>query len=139
MSTIIRFFTLLTIAAAGFALPLNCAQGVSAADPVSITIPAVQQLDVANDTQGDPSGADTSQSLAQQFLDGFPLDCGESATPRAAEQPATFDTQPYVPGYMVSTIQLTEQSTDYYVPPPALIPIESRAGPPDAPPPKSID
>ena len=140
MSTLVRFLTLLTIAAAGFALPLTCAQSTSAADPVTIEIPSFQVIDSSAEAPpSDETGAAVTPSLIQHLLDSIPLDCGDGATPRAAEQPATFDTQPYVPGYLVSTIPMVEESADFVAPPPKLIPIESRAGPPDAPPPKSID
>ena len=139
MSTLVRFFTLLTIAAAGFALPMTCAQTTSATDSVAIEIPASQEIDSSVDAPAESPGATVDPSLIQHLLGTIPLDCGDGATPRVAEQPATFDTQPYVPGYLVSTIRLVEESSDFVVPPPELIPIESRAGPPDAPPPKSID
>ena len=139
MSIIVRFLTLLTIAAAGFALPISCAQGTSATDFVVLERPAIHQVDSVVETPDDLTGAETARDLTQDLFDALPLDCGDGSTPRAVEQPATFDTQPFVPGYLVSTIQLDEASSDYYAPTPALIPIESRAGPPDAPPPKSID
>ncbi|TXG81316.1 MAG: hypothetical protein E6R14_08005 [Thermomicrobiales bacterium] len=136
---IFRFFTLLTIAAAGFALPMTCAQGASATDSVTIDIPAYQVLDSSTKTPATPAGADVDPSLVQQLLETLPLDCGDGATPRAAEQPATFDTQPFVPGYLVSPSLLTEESADFFAPPPVLIHFDSHAGPPEAPPPKSID
>ncbi len=139
MSTLLRLFTLITIAAAGFALPMTCAQTPIAAAAATIDIPATQQIDAPADVPSDPVGAQAARSLVQHLLDTLPLDCGDSSTPRVAEHPATFDTQPFVPGYLVSTIQLDEESSDFYAPPPALNPIDSRAGPPDAPPPKSID
>jgi hypothetical protein len=139
MSTLVRFFTLLTIAAAGFALPMTCAQSTSATDSVAIEIPAFQAIDSSGEAPAESTGADIAPSLIQHLLDTLPLDCGDSATPLAAEQPAIFDTQPYVPGYLVSTIQMVEDTSDFVAPPPPLIPIASRAGPPDAPPPKSID
>ncbi len=139
MSIVVRFFTLLTIAAAGFALPISCAQGTSAGDFVTIEVPATQRIDSATDVPVDATAPDTVRALTEHLFDSLPLDCGDGSTPRAGEQPATFGTQPFVPGYLVSTIQLDEESTDFFAPPPALIPIESRAGPPDAPPPKSID
>lgn len=135
MSILLRFFTLITIAAAGFALPMSCAQ-TSAAAPVTVDIPAVQHIDVATP---EPPLDHIGATLAQHLSETLPLDCGDGATPSASEHPATFDTQPFVPGYLVSTIQLDEETTDFFAPPPALIQIDSRAGPPDAPPPKSID
>ncbi len=139
MSTLVRFFTLLTIAAAGFALPMTCAQSTSAIDSVTIEIPALQIIDSSVELPSVAVGAEVDPTLIQHLLDTLPLDCGDGSTPRAVEQPATFDTQPYVPGYLVSTIQMVEETSDFVAPPPKLIPIESRAGPPDAPPPKSID
>lgn len=139
MSTLVRFFTLLTIAAAGFALPMTCAQTTSATDSVAIEIPAFQVIDTSVEAPAESTGANVDPSLIQHLLDTIPLDCGDGPTPRVAEQPATFDTQPYVPGYLVSTIQMVEDTSDFVAPLPELIPIESRAGPPDAPPPKSID
>lgn len=139
MSTLIRFFTLLTIAAAGFALPMTCAQSTSAAESATVEIPAILHIDSSSETPATVTGADMAQSLTKHLVDALPLDCGDGPTPRASEQPATVDTQPFVPGYLVSTIQLAEESSDFFAPPPALISIESRAGPPDAPPPKSID
>ena len=139
MSTLVRFFTLLTIAAAGFALPMTCAQSTSASDSVSIERPAVQQVDSAVEVPPDSTVEHAPQSFVRHLLETIPLDCGDEPAPRASEQPATFATQPFAPGYLVSTIQLTEESSDFEAPSPELIPFESRAGPPDAPPPKSID
>lgn len=139
MSIFVRFFTLLTIAAAGFALPLSCAQSTSASDFVTIEVPAIQQIDSAVELPDDSTGADTVRALTEHLFDSLPLDCGDSSTAPAAEQPATFDTQPYVPGYLTATIGLDEESPGFVALPSVLIPIESRAGPPDGPPPKSID
>jgi hypothetical protein len=139
MSTLVRLLTLLTIAAAGFALPLNCAQDASAAAPVAIEIPALQQIEPGAETPTVLTGEHAARSIAQQLFDTIPFDCGDGPTSRASEHPAIFDTQPFVPGYLVSSIQLDEESADNYALPPVLIPIDSRAGPPDAPPPKFID
>lgn len=139
MSTLLRLFTLFTIAAAGFALPMTCALDTSAAEPTTIEIAASPHLDTTAGAPADLTGADTAQTLTQHLFDKLPLDCGNGATPRATEHPATFDTQPFVPGYLVSTIALVQDSSDVFAPPPQLIAIESRAGPPDVPPPKSID
>ena len=79
------------------------------------------------------------KSLVQHLFDKLPLDCGDSATPRVTDNPAVFDTQPFVPGYLVSTIPLEDQQAETFAPSPALDSLDSRAGPPDGPPPKSID
>lgn len=134
MSTVVRLFTLITIAAAGFALPMNCAQNAFAAEPVAIEIPAHPQIE----SPGHATAGDTAQTLTHRLFDKLPLDCGDNASPTVSEHPATFDTQPFVPGYLESTFQLAEESSDIFAPPPAMNPFESRAGPPDAPPPKSI-
>ncbi len=140
MSTLLRLFTLFTIAAAGFALPMTCAQGSSAAAPVTPEIAAVQQIDPVVGHQAETTGNDLApKSITQHLFDTLPLDCGDGATPRVAEQPALFDTQPFVPGYLVSSLRLGEEAPDFVAPPPAMIPSESRAGPPDPPPPQSID
>ncbi len=139
MSTLVRLLTLLTIAAAGFALPMTCAQAASAADPVAIEIPAAPQANSFAELPAESIGEDSASSLMQRLFEGTPLDCDNSPSSTATDQPVTFDTQPFVPGYLVSNFQLGEESSDSFAPPPVLIPIESRAGPPDAPPPKSID
>src|SRR4249919_2703210 len=100
MAFIVRLFTLLTIAAAGFAMPMTCAQigSASAADSVAIEIPAAQQLE--DHDAPVPSLTETSNamhSLAERILERDPLDCGGKSTPRATDQPALFDTQPFVP------------------------------------------
>jgi hypothetical protein len=141
MTILVRLLTLLTIAAAGFALPMTCAQGgpASAADPVSIEIPAAQQLAAAPASSAHLSEAQkTVVSLADRVLDQTPFDCGKTA-PRVTDHPATFDTQPFVPGYLGSTLLFDKDRAHSIAPPAELIPIESRAGPPDGPPPKSID
>lgn len=142
MSLVVRLLTLLTIAAAGFALPMTCAQSgsASAAEPVSIEIPMARQVSphdqpvalLADEQQ-------TAHSLTERLLDKLPFDCGDKATPRANEHPATFDIQPFVPGYLVSNVPLDELQVKTFALPPPLDPIDSRVGPPDAPPPKSID
>jgi hypothetical protein len=139
MSIVIRFLTLLTIAAAGFALPMSCAQGASAVDVVPVTQPTFQVLDAHLDVPVELTDTDAAPSLAKQVRDLLPFDCGDAPTSRASEQPATFATQPFVPGYLVATIQLDEETTHIVVPPLPPSPVDSRAGPPDAPPPQSID
>ena len=139
MTTLVRLFTLFTIAAASFALPMTCAQGSSAAAPVTLESSAVQQIDFVEDHPVERTGSETAaRSITQHLFDTLPLDCGDGATPRVAEHPATFDTQPFVPGYLVTSIRLSEESAEVVAPPPAMIPSESRAGPPDPPPPQSI-
>jgi hypothetical protein len=141
MTLVVRLLTLLTIAAAGFAMPMTCAQsgGASAADAVAIEIPASRQLDPVPVVDGTTAALQhVEHNLADRLLDKLPFDCGET-TPQVTDHPATFDTQPFVPGYLVSAILLDEDRPDTFALPPALIPIDSRAGPPDAPPPKSID
>jgi len=141
MTLVVRLLTLLTIAAAGFAMPMTCAQGetTAAAHPVAIEIPAAQQLESPHT---DPTNVSEAQqaiaSLADRVLDQAPFDCGKTAS-SVTDHPATFDTQPFVPGYLGSTFLLDEDRCDTFAPPAELIPVESRAGPPDAPPPKSID
>lgn len=141
MTLVARLLTLLTIAAAGFALPITCVQGDAAAapEPVAIEIPAAQQLDAP---QTDPNHVSEARqevaTLAHRALDRAPFDCGETV-PRVTDHSGTFDAQPFVPGYLGSTFLLDEDQSDSFAPPVQLIPFESRAGPPDAPPPKSID
>ncbi|MEZ4504544.1 MAG: hypothetical protein R2848_01490 [Thermomicrobiales bacterium] len=89
---------------------MSCAQ-TSAAAPVTIDIPAVQHIDVATP---EPPLEHIGATLAQHLSETLPLDCGDGATPSASEHPATFDTQPFVPGYLVSTIQLDEEATDFF-------------------------
>jgi hypothetical protein len=140
MSLVVRLFTLLTIATAGFALPMTCAQNGAASEPASIEIPADQQLS-PHDALTAPltDERQDAHSLTERLLDKLPFDCGDKATPHATEHPATFDTEPFVPGYLVSNVLLDEQRDENFALPPPLIPVDSRAGPPDAPPPKSID
>jgi hypothetical protein len=140
MTIFVRLLTLLTIAAAGFAMPLTCAQGsaASASDAPSIEIPAAQQLDHQTIDHLSAAFEQQSSSVPDRVLNGLPFDCGEAA-PQVDDHSATFDTQPFVPGYLESTFQLDEDRPAEFALPPVLIPIESRAGPPDAPPPKSID
>ena len=140
MTLVVRLLTLLTIAAAGFALPMTCAQNGSTAgaEPVAIEIPASQQQEIpALDRIHLTSEQQAAHTLTDRVLDKLPFDCGKSA-PRVTDHPAIFDTQPYVPGYLGSTLLLDEDRSDSFALPPTLIPIESRAGPPDAPPPKPI-
>jgi len=141
MTLVVRLLTLLTIAAAGFALPITCAQGgvTTSAEPISIEIPAAQQLKSAPVASTHLSEAQkTVASLADRVLDQAPFDCGKTA-PRVTDHPATFDTQPFVPGYLGATLLFDDDRAHSFAPPAELIPIESRAGPPDAPPPKPID
>ena len=140
MTIFVRLLTLLTIAAAGFALPLTCAQGsaASASDVPFIEIPAAQQLDNQFIDHLPAVFEHHAQSVSDRLLDGVPFDCGQTA-PQVDDHSATFDTQPFVPGYLESTFQLREDRPAEFALPPVLTPIESRAGPPDAPPPKSID
>jgi hypothetical protein len=140
MTFVVRLLTLLTIAAAGFALPMTCAQSgsTSAAAPVVIEIPAPQQLETPPlDPTHLTAEQQTTHTFTERMLDTLPFDCGKSA-PRVTDHPAVFDTQPFVPGYLGSTLLLDEDRSNSFALPPALIPVESRAGPPDAPPPKSI-
>lgn len=142
MAFIVRLFTLLTIAAAGFAMPMTCAQSgsASAASPVSIEITSSQQLGSADaSSAGSPDVQERAQSLATRLFEHTPLDCGGKSTPRATDHPAFFDTQPFVPGYLSGTIQLEQQRSTVSAHPAALLPVESRAGPPDGPPPRLID
>lgn len=135
MTAVVRLLTLLTIAAAGFAMPMTCAQPAAAAQPhiaVEQTLPPLTESQVAASTR------DTG-NLLDRAIDSVPFDCGNAPAQRTADHPATFDTQPFVPGYLV-----TDDRPDFGSDRPptrstALIPVESRAGPPDAPPPKSID
>ena len=142
MSLVVRLFTLLTIAAAGFALPLNCAQNgaASAAEQASIEVPAAEQLS-PHDALALPRTDERQDALplSERLLDKLPFDCGDKANSRTSEHPATFDTQPFVPGYLVSALRFEEQQGTIFALPPPLVPIDSRAGPPDAPPPKSTD
>ena len=139
MSTVLRLFTLLTIAAASFALPMTCAQGTSAAAPMTLEISAISQIDALGDNLADMSVHDpAARSITRHLFDTLPLDCGDGATPRVTEQPATFDTQPAVSGYLVFNLRLVEESSELVAPLPALSLAESRAGPPDLPPPKSL-
>jgi hypothetical protein len=141
MTIFVRLLTLVTIAAAGFALPMTCAQGGAAAvaAPVSIEIPAAQQLEapLADSTHID-AAQKTIAALAHRALDQAPFDCGKTA-PRVTDHSATFDTQPFTPGYLGATLIFDDDRAQSFATPAKLIPIESRAGPPDAPPPKSID
>lgn len=141
MTLVVRLLTLLTIAAAGFALPMTCAQNGSAAaaEAVAIEIPAPQQLETPAHGPTHLTGEQqqTVHALTERVRDTLPFDCGKTA-PRVTDQPAVFDTQPYVPGYLGSSLLLDEDRSDSFALPPALIPVESRAGPPDAPPPKPI-
>lgn len=140
MTIFVRLLTLLTIAAAGFALPMTCAQGgaASTAQPIAIEIPAAQQLDAAPAASAHLGDAQKAvAALAQHVLDQAPFDCGKTA-PQVTDHPATFDTQPFVPGYLGSTLFFSDDRAHTFAPPAELTPIESRAGPPDAPPPKSI-
>lgn len=139
MSTLVRLFTLLTIAAAGFALPMSCALSSAATAPIAIDIPAPSFFDVQIEADDSRTLEPSPTSLVQHLFDTLPLDCDENATPRVTENSAVFDTQPSVPGYLVSTLLLEDQVAEPSAPPPALAPLDSRAGPPDGPPPKSID
>ncbi|MCA9858572.1 MAG: hypothetical protein KC438_02575 [Thermomicrobiales bacterium] len=140
MSTVIRLITLLTIAAAGFAMPMSCAQTPVAAANTVVEIPYAPSLETRTDTDTGalPTEAQTTESLTQQLLDRLPLDCGDEVTPSASEHLGTVDTQPFVPGFLVSTTEVSDADRADIAPPPVLAPVESRAGPPDAPPPKSI-
>jgi hypothetical protein len=141
MTIFVRLLTLVTIAAAGFALPMTCAQGGAAAvaAPVSIEIPAAQQLDAPlADSTHIHAAQQTIAALAHRALDQAPFDCGKTA-PRVTDHSATFDTQPFAPGYLGATLIFDDDRAQSFATPAKLIPIESRAGPPDAPPPKSID
>lgn len=141
MTLVFRLLTLLTIAAAGFAMPLSCAQSGSAfaAVPVTIQIPAAQQLDAPPvDSAQLTDTRRAAHALSERTIASLPADCGKTAS-QVADHPATFDTQPFVPGYLATILLLEEDRSASFVLPPALIPIESRAGPPDAPPPRSLD
>ena len=61
MSTLVRFFTLLTIAAAGFALPLTCAQSTSATDPLNLEIPAFQVVDSSVEAPAEEGGVEVDR------------------------------------------------------------------------------
>jgi hypothetical protein len=141
MTLVVRLLTLLTIAGAGFAMPMMCAQGgaVAAATPVAIESPAAQQLETP---PADISHLNEAQeavaALAGRVHDQAPFDCGKTR-PVVTDHSAVFDTLPFVPGYLGATLPLDEDQPGSFAAPPWLIPIESRAGPPDAPPPKSID
>ncbi|HET9661532.1 MAG TPA: hypothetical protein VFP05_14450 [Thermomicrobiales bacterium] len=140
MTLVVRLLTLLTIAAAGFALPITCAQGgvTAAAEPVAIEIPAVQQLATSPaDLTHMNEAQKTVATLADRALDQGPFDCGQTA-PIVTDHSAVFDTQPFVPGYLGTAFLLDEDQSDTFAPPAELVPVESRAGPPDAPPPKPI-
>lgn len=139
MSLILRLTTLFIIAAAGFALPMTCAQnGAAAAGRTAIEIPVSPHLESPARALADHAAQQTSaHELAERALESFPFDCGKTA-PRVTDHPANFDTQPFVPGYLTSDLLLTEDRADTFALPVPLRPVESRAGPPDAPPPKSI-
>ncbi len=137
MTLVLRLITLLTIGAAGFAMPITCAQSgaVASARTVTVSIPAAQQLDPpAVDLQ---QFADDGSELVKRLLDRGSSDCGKTA-PRAGEQPATLATQAFVPGYLVSAPMLHEPPPRTLDPPKAPILLDSRAGPPDVPPPKLL-
>lgn len=141
MTLVVRLLTLLTIAAAGFAMPMTCAQGgiAGAAAPVAIEIPVAQQLEAPSTDPAHVSAAQRAiATLADRALDQAPFDCGKTA-PRVTDHPATFDTQPFVPGYLEAPLVLDQERSNTFALPAELVPVESRAGPPDAPPPKSID
>ena len=141
MPLVVRLITLVIIAAAGFALPMTCAQGrtAAAAKPIAIEIPASQSLDPpALALSARTAQHVATHSLAGRTFDAAPLDCGKTA-PRVSDHSATFDTQPFAPGYLTTDLLPAEDRADAFAPPTTLIPLESRAGPPDAPPPRSID
>lgn len=138
MATVVRLITLLTIAAAGFAMPMSCAQIPVAAANTVVEVPHAPSLDAHADTSALSTDDRPVESLTRHLFDKLPLDCGDGVTPGASEHLATVDTQPFVPGFLVSTIELRAAEPADIAPLPVLVPIESRAGPPDAPPPKSI-
>jgi len=140
MTLVLRLITLITIGAAGFAMPITCAQSGAAAAPpiVALSIPAAQQLDApaaaplpfANDQR-------TAPELGERLLGPGRSDCAKTA-PRAGEQPATLATQPFVPGYLRTAQMRDEASIETLEPPPAPRMLDSRAGPPDVPPPRAL-
>lgn len=139
MTLVVRLLTLLTIAAAGFAMPMTCAQTGSAhrAETAMIDIPAVRPL--SGHDAGTVIHAEAAQALTARLLERVPLDCRDKAIPRASDQLMVFDTQPFVPGYLGMSRLLGEHRGTAIALPPLLIPIDTRAGPPDAPPPESND
>ncbi|MCC6675133.1 MAG: hypothetical protein IT339_08065 [Thermomicrobiales bacterium] len=137
MTLVLRLITLLTIGAAGFAMPITCAQSGAAAPArtVIVSIPAAQQLDAS--TVDLHRFAEGARGLAEHLLDRGSSDCGKTA-PRAGQHPATLATQPFVPGYLTSAPMQYQAPPRTIDPPPAPILLDSRAGPPDVPPPRAL-
>lgn len=138
MPLIFRLITLFTIGAASLALPMTCAQTGSAntAIPV-ISIPAAQQLDVTTTESVhlfDEQRA--GHGTGMHLFDTIPMDCGKTA-PRVGGQSATFDIQPFVPGYLDSTQFMWEERPYRVDSSPPAVSVDGRIRPPELPPPKA--
>lgn len=141
MTLVLRLVTLITIATAGFALPMTCAQGeVTAATQIApLALTAIQPSDpAATATEHLTEQAHTTHPAMERLLDTAPGDCGDNAS-RVVEHPATFDTQPFTPGYLGVAPVLRGERPAAIELPSEPIPIGNDTGPPEAPPPKSID
>ena len=138
MSFVLRIMTLLIIAAAGFALPMTCAQSAVAA-PVEAPVIAPSPVQPLAPPDGERMHAPHDQRAERMMLghspERLPFDCGETA-PRATDHSATIDTQPYVAGYLDAAPRQDEAHSEQFGLPVTLIPIDQRAGPPDPPPPR---
>ncbi len=136
MTLVLRLITLLTIGAAGFAMPATCAQGAPtmATRVVSVAVPVSHQL---AKPAVDPDHFARGQRAAHDLGERFPANCGKTA-PRVGDHPAALATDPFVPGYLDSALVRTEEQPRMLVLPPAATLADSRAGPPDAPPPRPV-
>lgn len=132
MSLLLRFATLIIIAVAGFALPVTCIQNGSA---TAIDIPVVSRFQPIHDEYAHRVQEQTA--AIEQVDDMHPFECGRNA-PRLADQPAIFETQPFVPGYLDSVLVFDEGRPVDIEPPSVAVLAGDWTDAPNPPPPRLV-